>query len=591
MDSSICKWFQVTSDDGAVAAVVRGAAFYNQHHLKDEEFARCVLDYAAGATPDQRLAKFRDLACGLNGSWAFVIQWSDGEALAVTDRLRSIPLFYGRPSGEGIVFTNSVAELDGCENARTLDSEAAVEFLLSGYVMGCRTLRKGVSQMEPGEIVHCKNGKLARDRYYRFLRQGWSEAGQQQLTRELDSVMHRVFARWVEAHKSETVIVPLSGGLDSRLVLTMLKLHGHQNLIALNYGRSVDGKESAISRAVAKALGVPWRFYPYEEGEWYPLMRSSRMRQFWLYSGQDAVLPHVQDYLALRKLREQEPRLEAFFLPGLVGDMIAGAWVPDHFTDNEGPLEIDKVCEWMFYRKYWEWYSFPRNRLQVQRRMREFFAEAKLGKVHNSAAAFDLFEFENRQARYIANVVRTMEFHGFQWGLPLCDNELMDFYLTVPTELREMKRLYALWMRDLVFVGALRPLADIAPVGDGRCVWYNEPRPVLHRRFHGLREKLRSLGGPMIPSPIKHLRWRRELRHYVPHPLRFNEWFASDDAQCQRLTTGAFMRGPDGLLSSLPSSVQELVLYCKDRPLCLGSVLGVFSAVYLSELNQRLFKS
>jgi len=566
--------------------VARGAAFCGERFLTEESLTHYIAESAA-VPPGDRFEVLKERVAKLNGSWALAVQWPDGEAVAAVDRLQTIPLFYGRKADGGLVIANNTADLSDCENARVLDEEAAIELLHSGYVMGCRTLRRGVCRVEPGGMLHWKNHSLTCSRHYRFLRTGWSTAGQRELTDQLDAVMHRVFARWVKAHAEQRIIVPLSGGLDSRLILAMLKLHGHPNLLAINYGRP-GGIESNISYDVAKALGVPWKFFPYEDGEWHSLMVSTTMRDFWRFSGQDAVLPHIQDYLALHKLRYQEPKVDGVFFAGMVGDMIAGVWVPDHFVDNEGLLDIKAVCSWLFYRKYAAVPVLRRDRARINHRMMEFFSHVPFSHHHNSAAAFDLFEFENRQARYIGNSVRSFEFYGYQWRLPLCDHELIEFFLSVPTQLRELKRLYALWMRDRVFVGTLAPLADIPPVGDGRCVWYGEPREIRHDLRQNTRRLLASVYHRWMPSFLQRLRSERGSRRFIPHPLRFNAWFAQNDAESRRQTVGDLMDGPGGLLCDLPPFLRVRVVPHEGIPLCHIDCLVMLSAVYLADLSRHL---
>lgn len=547
-------WSHAAPPSGRANVSARGSAWMEGRLLTGAELADRISERADSASPGRRLEDLLGVSRELNGAWAFCVQWPDGEALAAVDRLRSMPLFYGRLDDGRLALGDVAASLSDCTGAGTLDGEAMVEFLLSGYVMDSRTLREGMSQVQPGEVLYWSAGVVSLHRYYRFLRTEVSSEGSGSLTETLHTTMDEVFDRLVRQFAGRRIIVPLSGGLDSRLVVTMLKRHGHRDLVALNYGRR-GSRETEISRGVADALEVPWEFIPYEDGDWQPLMATSAMREFWYHAGQAAALPHLQDYLALHRLRERDPGLEAVVFPGYVGDMIAGAWTPTpamfrnyssrqprHVAAMDGPVDVPAVCRWLLSSKYDLWPARREEIGAIERRMRSYFGAVAFTEAHNPATAFDLFEFENRQARYLANAVRSLEFHGFAWWLPLCDHRLMDFFLTVPTELRKTKRLYAWWMRSHVFVGRFSRLAAIPPIGDGYVAWYGEAeasRQTLLRQW--AQAALYPLIKSVEPRRLRDIRFRRALRSYRPPDLRFQEWFATNDDQARSVKLGTLL--------------------------------------------------
>ena len=69
--------------------------------------------------------------------------------------------------------------------------------------------------------------------------------------------------------------MPLSGGLDSRLILSLLKLAGASDVVAFTYG-TASSREAKISQQVAQSLDVPW--YCVELSE-------AKVRQAWQAEG------------------------------------------------------------------------------------------------------------------------------------------------------------------------------------------------------------------------------------------------------------------------------------------------------------------
>lgn len=585
INNLVCSWQRFTDPKGSFAISVRGNAFSDEKYWGEGEFANRIAIHAGAASADKRFETVKQLAKKLNGSWAFIVEYADGETIAAVDRLRSIPLFYARCDENSLLIANNITDLSDCPGANELDEEAAIEFMLSGYVMDSRTLMPGVSQLQPGEILHWKDGSLSLSRYYRFLRTGWSSAGSEKLMDELAEVMDHVFSRYVRHYSDRKIYVPLSGGLDSRLILAMLIRHGHKDIVAFNYGRP-GYIETETSRAVAESLNVPWIGMNYAEGNWHQLMKTERMRDFWRYAGQNASLPHIQDYPALENLRRDDPRLEAVFFSGVAGDMIAGAWVPDHYTNNQGSLDLEAVAGWIYYRKYALWPSKRRHCRKVMNRIRRFFAEAPFSDVHNSAAAFDLFEFENRQAKYIVNSVRSVEFHGYDWQIPLCANELMDFYLTVPTEQRELKRLCAIWTRDRLFTGSMARLAEITPMGTGERVWHGKSRPIRHgfgpRVVRASQKMLKHFILPRIH------RWKlaAPIIERTLEPLRFSEWFVGSELNAKTLTLGDLLAEDDGVFRDMPSVATAFSTRFHNYPVFLARPLGLLALAYLAEMNR-----
>lgn len=596
LEGAYVPWIHATGDPDGVTATVRGTAWMNGRLLTGDVLASTVTDVACTASPGERAAAVMDLCRKLNGRWALVVCWPDGEGFAAVDRLRTIPLFYGRLDDGRLVVGDSAAGLGDCAGAREIDLEAAVEMLLSGYVMGSRTIRRAVSQVQPGEVLHWRGGEVTVDRHFRFLRTEVSAEDPDSLMDALDETMDAAFARLARQFAGQRIIVPLSGGLDSRLVAAMLRRHGHRDLVALTYGRA-GSAEVDTSRAVADALDIPWVFVPYADGEWGPVMATAQMREFWEYAGQGATLPHLQDFLALRHLRGLDPGQEAVVFSGVIGDMIAGVWTPSPILfreyssrqprkvrATEGRVDVPAVCDWLLTTKYDLWPARKDEVGTIERRMRSFFAGVMFTDMHNSATAFDLFEFENRQARYLANSVRAYESHGFDWWLPLCDDAVMDFFLTVPTELRRLKSLYATWMRRRVFAGQIAALAEIPPVGDGRHAWYGEPQ---RSRRQVLLERIRAFGQSnrtAEPRVVRDIRLGWAAREFRPTDLRFEEWFAADGATARTRRLRALTDRDDGPLAGLPTELSDRFHSRRDYPLCFVAPLALLSAAYLADV-------
>lgn len=69
-------------------------------------------------------------------------------------------------------------------------------------------------------------------------------------------------------------------------------------------------------------------------------------------------------------------------------------------------------------------------------------SEMPIDTLEDVANAFECWEWQERQAKFIVNSCRVYEFWGYDWRIPLWNNEMMDFWARVPLGLRVGKRLY-----------------------------------------------------------------------------------------------------------------------------------------------------
>ena len=130
------------------------------------------------------------------------------------------------------------------------------------------TLFDDLYDIQAGEYIMIQNTHLTKQQYWNFpkKRQLKSKPTQVDLN-EIIKCFDKVFGRMIHylSEKNQIVYLPLSGGMDSRLLAWALKnisLGG--DIIAFTYGQSLDQEEVAISQRVANELGIKWEFIEYD---------------------------------------------------------------------------------------------------------------------------------------------------------------------------------------------------------------------------------------------------------------------------------------------------------------------------------------
>lgn len=400
----------------------------------------------------------------LAGSWQGMEGWAAGlarsngffalahrrgeEVFAAVDRARSIPLFYAVRGNEAYLSDDArwVRDRLGAEEGA---EPFATEFLLSSLVSGRDTLVAGMHQLTGGDLLRLApgpGGMTAEVRPY------WRYAGpsaprglpREELEERFDALLVRAFGRLMEVADGRTIVVPLSGGNDSRLVLAMLKRLGYPSLVTFTYGRP-ENREAVVSRRVAGLLDVPWHFVPYDNASWRRWFRSRERQDYYRMADGLSSLPLLLDWPAVGELRRQGIVPEgAVFTPGLSADLHAGSRskrYPELYRPGLPPR--DEVVQVLLRSGFalWDWSSREAELYPVlARRVAESLEDYE--RFDDGGQALEAWETRERQSKYIVNSVRAYEYWGCDWWLPFYDAEFLDFWPGVPVDLRMHRRFY-----------------------------------------------------------------------------------------------------------------------------------------------------
>jgi asparagine synthase (glutamine-hydrolysing) len=389
----------------------------------------------------------------LNGFYAWVEQ-TGGQIRAAVDHVRSRPLFYGLKQGQ-FYLSDDAEWVRQQVGDQEMDPIAREEFLLAGYVTGQDTLFAHVKQLQAGEFLVAKQTstgvEVHTQRYYRFLHQEPAEINESALRAQLDHVTVQAMQRLIDYANGRQIVIPLSGGYDSRLIASMLKRLGCTNVLCFTYG--VPGnKEAEYSRKVAAALGFRWHFVEYTENLWREAWATAEADEYRKLASNHVSLPHFQDWLAV-KLMVEEGVIEsdAVVAPGHSGDFVAGSHIPDivftkdEFSDCELLDEISKN----------HLSNSPKKNMALENNtiLRDRL-ENRISKKYNKTAIefanlYELWDWQERQAKFIINSLRVYEHKKIQWWIPLWDLEFVKFWERVPLSLRRTRHWYMAWVGEI----------------------------------------------------------------------------------------------------------------------------------------------
>lgn len=394
-----------------------------------------------------------DFNARYNGFYALVA--GRGKHLvAAVDRVRSLPLFYGQAGGR--FFLSDDAEWVRQQvGDREIDPVAREEFQLAGYVTGQETLFPNVKQLQAGEFlvaaeddtkvtIHCH-------RYYRFLHSEPSQYDEPSLRKQLDQAAVRSVQRLIDYAADRQIVVPLSGGYDSRLIATLLARLGYGNVLTFSYGTQ-GNKESRYSKQVADALGLEWRFVAYTGALWREAWETEERWAYQKWASGWSSIAHVQDWLAVKLMKEAGTiQPDCIFVPGHTGDFISGGHIPISAVPNQHATrsELARAVLAKHYCLAPRQVVSTATEREWQERVLVRAEQEKVERGEDIANGSEKWEWQERQAKFICNSVRVYEFFGYDWWLPLWDMEFMEFWQNVPLALRKGREWYVAYVARL----------------------------------------------------------------------------------------------------------------------------------------------
>jgi len=417
---------------------LRGRIERRGRPLQVEDLRECLPALLEGSvTRRDMLAKFAGFFC-------MAIRTPE-HTFAVVDRVRSMPLFY-TGSTRRTVISDSAETLRELERFERFDATRVEEFEHTGYVTGAGTLFDGLDQLQAGECLVARHdrGTYELDRYWRFTHEERrSTIDSTNFDDELQRALAAVIERCLRYAKGRQIVLPLSGGYDSRLLATEFKRQKAPNLLAISYGET-DSKELSIARRVADSLGIDWKGIVYSERDWKATSFDDERLAYQSFASNWCSLPHLQDWLAMKRLREEnffQP--DCVFVPGHTGDFISGGHVPPAVFEQD-QFSAAELKELILEKHYRLKIGMDANSNHIRNELDSVgwgMSEQSFSQSE-AASLLEEWEWQERQAKYIVNSVRIYEFFGFDWWLPMWDVEFVEHWRKVPLALRRGKSRY-----------------------------------------------------------------------------------------------------------------------------------------------------
>ena len=326
------------------------------------------------------------------------------------------------------------------------DPDGVADAEMAGFVTGANTLFRGLRQLEAGGLALWRAGSGAPEvtRYRVYLPDAPDARPESEMAGDMMARLDAAIERTMVQAGGRPIWVPLSAGLDSRLLLAKFVEHGYDNLRAFTYG-PLGNDEMRAARVIADRLEVPWTFHPSRPADMRSFFSSGELQAYWDYCDGLSAVPNFQDLLTLHDLDRRGTLPEdAVVVNGQTGDFISGGHIPAALmTDEPG---ADGLFNAIVAKHFSLWTSLKTPERLEDVRARTF---ERLGVTpdprmdrETAIAHYERFEYEERQAKYVINGQRNYGYLGRDWALPLWDSGFVEFWRNVPVARKYRQQLF-----------------------------------------------------------------------------------------------------------------------------------------------------
>lgn len=450
------------------------------------------------------------------------IEEKSGGATLRQDLIRSFPLFYGLGPDDSWVVSDSAPRLAAELGVCGLNQAAAEEFRHLGYVSGAATLHPRIFQVQSGETIDLNDGAAARTVSTRSIGSSGTNIRDERAADErFSAALERAFDGLLSTVDGRQVVVPLSGGLDSRLIAVLLKDAGYDNVLNFTYGVG-DTSEARVSRAVAKALDQAWELVDYDVADMRTAWTSGEGAAFVTDTYAGSALPHIQDWFALRHLREREIiAADAVFLPG---HTIVGNMHDEAILDATGDVSAPRIAQ--IIRNHHARLQPDSARAALPAYMTGIETELHRlgydGSPQSRLVAIENANVRERQAKYINNSMRAYEHFGYEWAMPMLEEPVLQAWEDLDISLRRNRDWYSRFIARRYEAVSGAQLPTFAPTS-------------LSARS---RDRIKAM--LRVTGLLTYAERRQTARAYASHPMGFQAFLPEADNATLRRT---IMRG------------------------------------------------
>jgi len=373
----------------------------------------------------------------INGMFTILIKQADFIFLA-GDIAGMFPVFYS-------ILNNKLILSDDIKTFQTtgfkqFDEQSINEFTNTAHTLEKKTILKNVYRLQSSEYIIFKNNKIEQQFYFSYSTKQTIKKPHLQLKQQAIKIFDEAFKRLIISLDNRQVILPLSGGYDSRLIAVMLKKYNYENVICFTFGRK-NNAEVENSKKTAKLLDFKWLFIEYSEELIKGYVETDTFKEYIHFTGRYSSMPFLQEYFAIKYLRDNNIiENNSVFIPGHSGDFLAGSQLVKVINER---VNIEDIPALIVKKKFFYNKKIGTTTIKAENRVKELLYSFNKDYKENIAySVFEDYDLKEKISKFIFNSTGVFNFFGYEHRIPFWDKELLLFFKNVPFEQKKMKSLY-----------------------------------------------------------------------------------------------------------------------------------------------------
>lgn len=355
------------------------------------------------------------------------------------DWLKKKDFFIYRQDKKNIIISDSINFL---KNKKFLPENQNI-MLASGYLLEDETIYKNIKIFKPATLF-CYQKKLKYykfDNYFKFTTNSKIKTIDiNKKYNQLDNILNKFFLNFIKKYKNKKKIVFLSGGYDSRLVISKLHELKCKNIIAVSYGNFFT-YENYKSYIVAKKLKIPWKFISLNHND--RIEGFLKLKKYYKSTFNYKALPCIREFSILYKMNKCNLLKNSVLLNGQSGDFISGLHIPFEFIKKK-KLNAKYLVNFII-KKHFSNYSILKVKNLI---FDKIFAKfKKINSKYKLISMYENWEFENRQANVVIQDFKAYEFFKKPYAMPLWDLSLVKFFNLLPQNYKYYQKFYYFYLK------------------------------------------------------------------------------------------------------------------------------------------------
>lgn len=362
--------------------------------------------------------EFLSLVSSLNGIFSVVIQRDDFLASAV-DLTRLYPVFYTYKNDKWCISDTPYSLIS---SDSTISSEALLQIRSLDTVFSDKTLVNDIYRLQSGQIVEFKEGGIFEKRTYFHYNTPTSQV-QASSVEALEIVLKSAVGRLVKRADGRQIVMPLSAGYDSRIIITLLKEYGYTNVLTYTMGSDYEESECPVAKRVANILG--YENHSLILKEIYKELDLSDFGAYVKHLGAFSNFCWISEYACIKWLQKNNLiDRDAIVVPGHAGDFFAGMDVTKSLVKENDSLNV--LAFRLLYNAFESDSPF-----KLFKSIKEQLCIASKSGDYVPSLYLD-FIFRNRLSAFASNSARAYTFLGYEVAFPLWDKSFLEIMRYLP---------------------------------------------------------------------------------------------------------------------------------------------------------------